>query len=126
MRRNSYPGLDTLEALCRGLGGRLEIVPLDERRKSPKGLLAVENRPAWSDRLREEIRQDPFEILGRNRKGGSSPVHLPRYPFPADLTPTSQVLGNSYSICSNVIEACFSRRLNSLGCTGSNTRTSCR
>lgn len=73
MRRGSCPRLDTLEALCRALGGRLEIVPLDERRKPPKGLPAVEKRPAWSDRFREEIRQDLVEILGRNDKGGSSP-----------------------------------------------------
>ena len=118
--------LDTLEALCRALGGRLEIVPVDERRKSPKGLPAVEKRPEWSGRLCREIRQDPVEILGRNGKGGSSPVHLSRYPFPVDLAPLSQVLGNSSSICSNVIEAGLSRRLNSLGRTGSNTRTGCR
>ena len=72
MRRGSYPRLDTLEALCRTLGGRLEIVPLDERRKPPTGLPAVETRPAWSDRLRDEIRQDLVEILGRDDKGGSS------------------------------------------------------
>lgn len=71
MRRGSYARLDTLEALCYALGGRLEIVPLDERRSPPKGLPAVKKRPAWSDRLREEIRQDLAEILGGGDKGGS-------------------------------------------------------
>ena len=71
MRRGCYPRLDTLEALCRALGGRLEIVPLDERRKPSEGLPAVERRPAWSDRLREEIRQDLVEIVGSGDKGGS-------------------------------------------------------
>ena len=37
MPRSSYPRLDALEALCRALGGRLEIVPVGERRKSPRG-----------------------------------------------------------------------------------------
>ena len=71
MRRGSAPRLDTLEALCHALGGRLEILPLHEPRKPPKGLPAVEKRPAWSDRLREEIRQDLVEILGSGDKGGS-------------------------------------------------------
>ena len=70
--------------------------------------------------------QDLVGILGRNGNGGSSPVHLSRYPFPVNLTPMSHVLGNSYSICSDIIEAFFWRPLNSLGCTSSNTRTGCR
>jgi hypothetical protein len=54
--------------LCRAPGGRLEIVPLDEWRIPPKGLPAVEKRPAWSDKLRDEIRQDLVEILDRGDK----------------------------------------------------------
>ena len=72
LRRGSYPRLDTLEALCRALGGRLEIVPLDERRKPPKGLPVVEKRPARSNRLREEIHEDLVEILGHDDKVDSS------------------------------------------------------
>ncbi len=34
MPRSAYPRLD---ALCRALGGRLEIVPVSERRKPPRG-----------------------------------------------------------------------------------------
>ena len=33
MPRSFYPRLDALEALCRALDGRLEIVPVSERRK---------------------------------------------------------------------------------------------
>lgn len=68
----AYPRLDTLEALRRALGGRLEIVPLDERRKPHKGFPVVEKRPAWSNRLREEIREDLVEIRGRDDKVDSS------------------------------------------------------
>ena len=63
MRRGSSPRLDSLEALCGVLGLRLEMVPLDEPGERPAGAPAVEQRPEWSWRLREEIRQDLIEIL---------------------------------------------------------------
>ena len=68
MRRGSSPRLDSLEALGRVLGCRLEMVPLDEPGQASEGGPAVENRPEWSRRLREEIRQDLVEILGRSGK----------------------------------------------------------
>ena len=52
MRRGSSPRLDTLEVLCRALGFRLEMVPLDEPAEPPEGPTAVEKRPEWSRRLR--------------------------------------------------------------------------
>ena len=51
MRRGSSPRLASVEVLCRILGFRLEMVPLDELGQPP------EKRPEWSRRLREEIRQ---------------------------------------------------------------------
>ena len=70
MRRGSSPRLDSLEALCRVLGFRLEMVPLDEPGQPPRGTPFVEKRPEWSRRLREEIRQDLAEMLGRAGKRG--------------------------------------------------------
>ena len=37
MRRGSSPRLDSIEALCRVLGFRLEMVPLDEPRPTTRG-----------------------------------------------------------------------------------------
>ena len=71
MRRGSSPRLDSLEALCRVLGVRLEMVPLDEPGQAPAGAPAVEKRPEWSRRLREEIRQDLVDILGADGKGSA-------------------------------------------------------
>ncbi len=59
LRRGAIPRLDTLEAVCRTLGYRLEIVPVDEPGKP------LEKRPEWVARLREEIRRDLVEALGR-------------------------------------------------------------
>ena len=69
MRRGSSPRLDSLEALCHVLGFRLEMVPLDEPGQAHKEALTVEKRPEWSRRLREEIRQDLIEVLGRAGNG---------------------------------------------------------
>ena len=69
MRRGSSPRLDSLEALCRVLGFRLGMVPLNEPNQVHEGGAAVEKRPEWSRRLREEIRQDLVKILGRDGKG---------------------------------------------------------
>ena len=71
MRRGSSPRMDSLEALCRVLGFRLEMVPLDEPGHPPEEVPAVETRPEWSRRLREEIRQDLVEVLGLAGKGGA-------------------------------------------------------
>ena len=68
MRRGSLPRLDSLEALCRVLGCRLQMVPLDEPGQATEGTPAVEKRPEWSRRLREEIRRDLVEILDRGSK----------------------------------------------------------
>ena len=65
MRRGSSPRLDSLEALCRVLGLQLRTAPLDGPHQPLKGLPAVEKRPEWSRRLREEIRHDLIEILDR-------------------------------------------------------------
>ena len=70
MRRGSNPRLDSLEALCRVLGFRLDMVPLDEPDQVHDGGAAFEKRPEWSRRLREEIRQDLVEIFCRDGKGG--------------------------------------------------------
>ena len=70
MRRGSSPRLDSLEALCRVLGFRLEMVPLDEPGQPARGSPAVEKRPEWSRTLREEIREDLVEMLGRSGKNG--------------------------------------------------------
>ena len=71
MRRGSSPRLDSLEALCRVLGVRLEMVPLDEPGQPPEEALAVEKRPEWSRRLREEIRRDLVQILTGDGKGSA-------------------------------------------------------
>ena len=68
MRRGSSPRLDSLEALCRVLGFRLDMVPLDEPDQVLEEGAALEKRPEWSRRLREEIRQDLVKILGRAGK----------------------------------------------------------
>ena len=70
LRRGSSPRLDSLEALCRVLGFQLEMAPLDAPGQPPEGTPAVEKRPEWSRRLREEIRQDLVEVLARAGKGG--------------------------------------------------------
>ena len=68
MRRGASPRLNSLEALCRVLGLRLEIMLLDEAVQPTDGAPAVEKRPEWSRRLREEIRRDLIDILGRASK----------------------------------------------------------
>ena len=68
MRRGSSPRLDSVEAICRVLGFRLQMVPLDETCRLPKGGLFVEKQPEWCRRLREEIRQDLAEILAQAGK----------------------------------------------------------
>ena len=70
LRRGSSPRLDSLEALCRVLGFRLKMVPLDEPAQPTEGAPAVERRPEWSRRLREEIRQDLVKVLAQPGKGG--------------------------------------------------------
>ena len=55
LRRGATPRLDTVEALCRVLGQRLVLVPLDDRR----------HLPVWSHLLDQEIRRDFVKILGR-------------------------------------------------------------
>ena len=59
LRRGATPRLDSLEAVCRALGYRLEMAPLDEPGKP------LEKRPEWAHRLREEIRRDLVEALGK-------------------------------------------------------------
>ena len=56
IRRGTSPRLDTIESLCRTLGCRLEVVPLNDR--SPP--------PVWSYLLEEDIRRDFVKILGRS------------------------------------------------------------
>ena len=68
MRRGSSPRLHALEALCRVLGLQLQIAALDEAGQPPEGAPAVEKRPEWSQRLREEIRQDLIDIVGWDSK----------------------------------------------------------
>ena len=69
IRRGSSPRLDTLEALCRALGVRLEMVPLDEPGQASDRARTVAKQPEWTRRLREEIRRDFVEILGHGTKG---------------------------------------------------------
>jgi len=71
MRRGAIPRLETLQALYRVLGFGLKIVPLDEQGQGLDGAPAVEKQPEWAIRLREEIRRDLVEILGRDDKGNS-------------------------------------------------------
>ena len=69
MRRGASPRLESVEALCRVLGFRLQMAPLDEPAQPTEGAPAVERRPEWSRRLREEIRQDLVKVLARPGKG---------------------------------------------------------
>lgn len=62
LRRGSMPRLDTLEALCRALGVRIRVAPLDEGGQPP------ETPPLWSRQFRKDIRRDIAEIFGRTRK----------------------------------------------------------
>ena len=70
IRRGTVPRLDTLEALCRVPGLRLEMVLLDEPVQTSEGRPAVEAQPYWASRLRKEIRQDLVEILCPTGKNG--------------------------------------------------------
>lgn len=70
LRRGANPRLDTLEALCRVLGLRLEMVSLNKPCQPSERTPGVEKQPEWSRRLREGIRQDLVEILGRGNKLG--------------------------------------------------------
>ncbi len=67
IRRGSSPRLDSLEAICRVLGLRLQTAPLDDPVESPEGVPAVEKRPDWARRLREDIRRDLTLLLGQPR-----------------------------------------------------------
>ena len=69
IRRGACPRLDTLEALCRALGVRLETVPLDEPAQTSIRARTVAKQPEWTRRLREEIRRDVVEILGQGDNG---------------------------------------------------------
>ena len=71
MRRGSSPRLDSPEALCRVLGFRLGMVPIDEPGQELEEGAALEKRPEWSRRLREEIRQDLVKIPGGDGKGSA-------------------------------------------------------
>lgn len=68
IRRSPSPRLHTLEAACRVLGCRLEIVPFDGPEQPAP---AIQRQPGWSRRLREEIRGDLVEIFAHADKGGS-------------------------------------------------------
>jgi DNA-binding Xre family transcriptional regulator len=67
IRRGSSPRLDSLEALCRVLGLRLQTAPLDEPAQSSEGVPVVEKRPDWARRLRDDIRRDLVELLGQSK-----------------------------------------------------------
>lgn len=69
IRRGASPRLDTLEALCRALGVRLETVPLDGPGQASDRARAIAKQPEWTRRLREEIRRDVVEILGQGDNG---------------------------------------------------------
>ena len=71
MRRGSSPRLDSLESLCRVLGFRLQLTPLDESGEAPERRPAVEKRPEWTRRLRKEIREDLVEMLSRSGERGT-------------------------------------------------------
>ena len=73
IRRGSSPRLDSLEAICRVLGLRLQTAPLDDPVESPEGAPAVEKRPDWARRLREDIRRDLTLLLGQ-AKDTEAPV----------------------------------------------------
>ena len=68
-RRGSSPRLDTLEALCRALGLRLETVPLDDPGQASDGARTLAKRTEWTRMLREEIHRDLVEILGQGTMG---------------------------------------------------------
>lgn len=70
----SDPRVETFPALCRVLGFGLKIVPLDELGQEPDGAAAIEKRPKWARRLREEIRRDLVEVVGHADQGGSCTV----------------------------------------------------
>lgn len=58
LRRGCTPRVETLQALCRVLGFRLEMVSLD-----------VEKRPESSWRVRKEVRRDLVDARPRAGKG---------------------------------------------------------
>ncbi|MDE2665637.1 MAG: S24 family peptidase [Acidobacteriota bacterium] len=68
IRRGSSPRLDSLEAICRVLGLRLQTAPLDDPVELPDGAPAVEKRPDWARRLREDIRSDLSLLLGQAKE----------------------------------------------------------
>ena len=67
IRRGSSPRLDSLEAICRVLGLRLQTASMDDPVQSPEGVPAVEKRPDWARRLREDIRRDITVLLGQSK-----------------------------------------------------------
>lgn len=81
IRRGSSPRLDSLEAICRVLGLRLQTAPLDDLVQSREGAPVVEKRPDWARRLREDIRQDLAVLLSQSDSpeisGGirQAPIH---------------------------------------------------
>ena len=68
IRRGSSPRLDSLEAICRVLGLRLQTATLDDPVELPNGAPAVEKRPDWARRLREDIRRDFTHLLGQSKE----------------------------------------------------------
>lgn len=68
IRRGSSPRLDSLESICRVLGLRLQTAPMDDPVQSPEGVPAVEKRPDWARRLREDIRRDLSVLLGQSKE----------------------------------------------------------
>ncbi|MCY3757544.1 MAG: S24 family peptidase [Acidobacteria bacterium] len=68
IRRGSSPRLDSLEAICRVLGLRLQTATLDDPVESPEGVPAVEKRPDWARQLRDDIRRDLTLLLGESKE----------------------------------------------------------
>lgn len=68
IRRGSSPRLDSLEAICRVLGLRLQTATQDDPVELPDGAPAVEKRPDWARRLREDIRSDLTRLLGQSKE----------------------------------------------------------
>ena len=68
IRRGATPHVNTIEALLRCLGFRLQIAPLDAADQLGNDVPAVEKPPDWARQLREEFRQDLAEALGRDDK----------------------------------------------------------
>ena len=66
IRRGATPHVNSIEALLRCLGFKLQIVPLDESEQHDTGVLASEMQPQWARQLREEIRQDLHKFLGQD------------------------------------------------------------